>query len=570
MTSRRARATPPAAAIAGGARWSSAWHLRCGDGHRAKASRIIRWMVGRARSVSDRTSVGPRADRAGPARARRRATALVFDARLRRPVRAGRVRLRELRPRTAARRIPGRGDGVPSFRQPPGFPLVIAAISLVAGPDGRIGLGVSLVAGALVPVMTALLAVGGDRATGRRGSRGGCGAARGGGDRRAARPALAIERRRDVGHAVDRAGDDRRVGRLPVRADRSHALAPPRRRDGRGRHRHALGLRPRRRADRRRRRSSASGTVWASRPAAGDPGRRGARRSSGRSSWRRSPCRWVSPCVGGTTVPFAADFGAYPWDPLNALRTSFASSDGRLTYATTSGAFYLGQAVAPYWFGPPGLLAIWGAVWVARRGGLAASILLDRLAGDRAGLPGRVAVPEHAVLPQRDAARRDPRRARGLAARPDRRRLAAARPAGTPDRRSRPSPRRGLAPRRDRRGGPVHRELHRPPGRGPRRDPRASRRRSRRAPASSRWVRPASSSATGSRTSWSCSTSIRRRRPPSSPTAGRATSSSIPPRSTANGRGAARPLTVEAIRASRGLTRIDEAGAWTLYRIGSP
>jgi hypothetical protein len=28
--------------------------------------------------------------------------------------------------------------------------------------------------------------------------------------------------------------------------------------------------------------------------------------------------------------------------------------------------------------------------------------------------------------------------------------------------------------------------------------------------------------------------------------------------------------TVEAIRASRGLTRIDEAGAWTLYRIGSP
>ena len=80
--------------------------------------------------------------------------------------------------------------------------------------------------------------------------------------------------------------------------------------------------------------------------------------------------------AGGTTVPFAADFGAYAWDPLNALRTSFTTSDGRLTYATTSGAFYLGQAVAPYWFGPPGLLAIWGAAWVARRGGLAASILL--------------------------------------------------------------------------------------------------------------------------------------------------------------------------------------------------
>ena len=34
------------------------------------------------------------------------------------------------------------------------------------------------------------------------------------------------------------------------------------------------------------------------------------------------------------------------------------------------------------------------------------------------------------------------------------------------------------------------------------------------------------------------------------------------------GRGPA--VTVEAIRASRGLTRIDEAGGWTLYRVGSP
>ncbi len=50
------------------------------------------------------------------------------------------------------------GEGIPFFQQPPGFPIVIAAISLVVGPDGRIGLGVSLVAGALVPVMTALLA----------------------------------------------------------------------------------------------------------------------------------------------------------------------------------------------------------------------------------------------------------------------------------------------------------------------------------------------------------------------------------------------------------------------------
>ena len=43
-----------------------------------------------------------------------------------------------------------------------------------------------------------------------------------------------------------------------------------------------------------------------------------------------------------------------------------------------------------------------------------------------------------------------------------------------------------------------------------------------------------------------------------------------PRRSTANGPDVGPARTVEAIRASRGLTRIDEAGAWTLYRIGSP
>ena len=57
------------------------------------------------------------------------------------------------------------GGAIPSFQQPPGFPVVIAAISLVAGPDGRIGLVVSLLAGALVPVVTGLLA---SEAIGRR------------------------------------------------------------------------------------------------------------------------------------------------------------------------------------------------------------------------------------------------------------------------------------------------------------------------------------------------------------------------------------------------------------------
>src|SRR4029077_7669554 len=51
------------------------------------------------------------------------------------------------------------GDALPGFEQPPGFPIAIAAASLVVGPDGRSGLGISLVAGALVPVLTGLLAV---------------------------------------------------------------------------------------------------------------------------------------------------------------------------------------------------------------------------------------------------------------------------------------------------------------------------------------------------------------------------------------------------------------------------
>jgi len=78
----------------------------------------------------------------------------------------------------------------------------------------------------------------------------------------------------------------------------------------------------------------------------------------------------------GSAVPFAADFGAYHWEALNALRTTFDTSDGRLVHPLPSGTFYLGQAVAPYWFGPLGLLAIWGGTWVVRRAGLVAATVL--------------------------------------------------------------------------------------------------------------------------------------------------------------------------------------------------
>ena len=97
-------------------------------------------MVGRARVVSDRTSVAARADRAA-----------ACSSSWPRPSWSPRIGFDGLYGQDAFGYVnyalgPLRdaflhGDGVPSFQQPPGFPIVIAAISLVAGPDGRIGLG---------------------------------------------------------------------------------------------------------------------------------------------------------------------------------------------------------------------------------------------------------------------------------------------------------------------------------------------------------------------------------------------------------------------------------------------
>ena len=162
------------------------------------------------------------------------------------------------------------GEAIPSFQQPPGFPVAIAAISLVAGPDGRIGLVVSLLAGALVPVMTGLLA---SEAIGRR---------VGGGRAVVAVPiaaaviaalpgqlwqssAVAMSDTLSVALATTGAWAACRYGRTGT-----HALASPGRRHGRGRHRHALGLWPRRRAGRRGRASRRSNGLG-SRPAPGDP-----------------------------------------------------------------------------------------------------------------------------------------------------------------------------------------------------------------------------------------------------------------------------------------------------------
>jgi 4-amino-4-deoxy-L-arabinose transferase-like glycosyltransferase len=68
----------------------------------------------------------------------------------------------------------------------------------------------------------------------------------------------------------------------------------------------------------------------------------------------------------GEPAPFAGNFQVYSWSPLNALRRDFFTADGHLQYALPNGVYY---AIAPFnlaFFGP--LLAIWVLVglWAAR------------------------------------------------------------------------------------------------------------------------------------------------------------------------------------------------------------
>jgi 4-amino-4-deoxy-L-arabinose transferase-like glycosyltransferase len=266
-----------------------------------------------------------------------------------------------------------RPDVPPAWPQPPGFPLAIATASLVFGPDGRIGQLISLLAGATVPLTTVLLASEtiGPRLTGRAtvllqllagllagltghlwqssavamadtlaialgtaGAWAACRYAHGGGAPwllgAAAALSLAIETRWIYGlvaipvTVVALAG----IGRI-WRLDRPRAL------------RHVLGA------------AVVSALILA--PVLGPMG---------------------VAVVGGDPVPFSADFGAYHWDPGNALRNSFVTPDGTLTYGPTSGLFYALQPVQPSWFGPLGLFAIWGAAWMLRRGPALGSVIL--------------------------------------------------------------------------------------------------------------------------------------------------------------------------------------------------
>jgi len=264
-------------------------------------------------------------------------------------------------------------DLPPAWPQPPGFPLVIAVISLVTGPDGRIALVVSAIAGASVPVLSALLAS--ETIGVRLGGRARLGVPLGAGALAALPGQLwqssAVAMPDTLSIALATAGAYAacryaRTGRAGWLLGASAAIA------------FAIDVR------------WVYGLVAIPIALVGLIGLERVRRAdAGRALGQGLGAAAVTLAVlgplivpiarallDGSTVPFVADFGAYPWDPSNALRNVFDTTDGRLVYGPTSGAFYLLQAVQPYWFGPLGVLAAWGAVWVARRGGAIAGLSL--------------------------------------------------------------------------------------------------------------------------------------------------------------------------------------------------
>lgn len=60
----------------------------------------------------------------------------------------------------------------------------------------------------------------------------------------------------------------------------------------------------------------------------------------------------MSGLITGSGHPFAGDFVVYSWSPINALQREFATPDGQLSYGQANGLFY-GLAPAVWWyFGP--------------------------------------------------------------------------------------------------------------------------------------------------------------------------------------------------------------------------
>jgi hypothetical protein len=256
-------------------------------------------------------------------------------------------------------------EAPPWFYWPPGYPILVALAAGVTGLGDRAGQGVSLVAGAAIPVLTALLA------------------------RELLADALPASRRLPLAllaGAVAAVAPQLWQSSVVGMADTSAAAAA------------AAGAWAACRYWR------LGGTRWLGLAAGGLGLALGIRWIYGlvavplvalalvafhREARRRRPSESVRAAVvaalvgvaivipvaipmlgaiaAGRPVPFAADFSAYQWDVANALRSTIQTLDGELTYDQAGSAYYASQPVRRYWFGLLGLLAVPGMLAVIRR-----------------------------------------------------------------------------------------------------------------------------------------------------------------------------------------------------------
>src|SRR4029077_16594124 len=71
--------------------------------------------------------------------------------------------------------------------------------------------------------------------------------------------------------------------------------------------------------------------------------------------------------IGGGNAPFAGDLQVYSWSPLNALHATFTTGDGQLAYNLPTGLYYA-LAPATWWYFSPLLAALIApGVWAAVR-----------------------------------------------------------------------------------------------------------------------------------------------------------------------------------------------------------
>ena len=71
--------------------------------------------------------------------------------------------------------------------------------------------------------------------------------------------------------------------------------------------------------------------------------------------------------IGGGNAPFAGDLQVYTWSPVNALRATFTTGDGQLAYSLPTGLYYA-LAPANWWYFSPLLAALIApGVWAVVR-----------------------------------------------------------------------------------------------------------------------------------------------------------------------------------------------------------